>query len=52
MNHRHLFPALFCLGTLTVSAIADEVPKPDGMKLIYQHDFEDTGDDSNRQDIW
>lgn len=30
-----------CLATLSAPVVAEDVPKPDGMKLIYQHDFED-----------
>ncbi len=41
MHHRLVLAALVCLATQSVPAIADDVPKPDGMKLIYQHDFED-----------
>jgi len=42
MIHRELWPALICLATLSAPVVADDVPKPDGMKLIYQHDFEDS----------
>lgn len=43
MIRRELSPALVRRARLTVPAIADEVPKPNGMKLIYQHDFDDIG---------
>ena len=42
MYHRLLFPTLVCLAILSVPVVADDVPKPDGMSLIYQHDFEDS----------
>ena len=42
MIHRDLFPTLVCLAILSVPVVADDVPKPDGMSLIYQHDFEDS----------
>jgi hypothetical protein len=45
MNHRLILPAVICLATLSVRAIADDVPKPDSMKLVYQHDFEDSNMD-------
>lgn len=45
MYHRLLFPTLVCLAILSVPVVADDVPKPDGMSLIYQHDFEDSSMD-------
>lgn len=41
MNHRQLLSALILINAFSVFVIADDVPKPNGMKLIYQHDFED-----------
>jgi hypothetical protein len=42
MTPRQLLFALFCLNTFSFSAIAEDVTKPEGMKLVYQHDFEDS----------
>jgi hypothetical protein len=42
MIHRHFLTALICHAAFIVTAVADDFPQPDGMKLVYQHDFEDS----------
>lgn len=41
MPHRYFLNAIICLAACWATVIADEIPKPNGMKLIYRHDFED-----------
>ena len=41
MPHRQLLTAIYCLAAFSTHVVAEEWPKPEGMKLIYQHDFED-----------
>ncbi len=41
MTRRTLLPAFFLIASLSSIVHADDVPAPDGMKLVYEHDFED-----------
>jgi hypothetical protein len=41
MRHRQLLTAIYCLAVISIPVHADEWTKPDGMTLVYQHDFED-----------
>lgn len=41
MPDRQLLAAISCFAAFSLTVNADEWPKPDGMKLIYRHDFDD-----------
>ena len=41
MNHKFLLPTVFLLASFPTSVQAEDVTVPDGMTLVYQHDFED-----------
>ncbi|HRA90017.1 MAG TPA: hypothetical protein PK992_18160 [Planctomycetaceae bacterium] len=41
MTHWTLLSAFFLIASISATVHADDVAAPDGMKLVYQHDFED-----------
>lgn len=41
MLYRKLLTAICCLAVFSIHVVADDWPNPEGMKLIYQQDFED-----------